>query len=67
MIMRLIGMLADQLVAAVVPRTTAGACACNGCTYEKNAKCVVTNCALVCRDCWCNEENYSCVNGKFCL
>lgn len=66
MTMRLIGMLADQLIAAVVQKNTAGACACNGCVYEKNANCLVTTCALVCRDCWCAVQMYTCVDSKFC-
>ena len=41
-----LGALADRLVAAVVPKTTAGACVCNDCYY--------TPCGSGCKRCCAN-------------
>lgn len=59
--------LADRLVSLVVPNTTAGACACNGCEYECDSWCTVTRCARVCRNCDCSRIiSHACVSYANC-
>jgi hypothetical protein len=43
---KLIGNLADRLVTAFVPKTTAGACPCNDSYF--------TSCGSSCKLCWAN-------------
>lgn len=59
--------LADRLVSMVVPKTTAGACACNGCEYEIYTRCA-SRCARVCRNCDCSRiiGTPSCVSAANC-
>jgi hypothetical protein len=63
-----LNILADRLVTMVVPRTTAGACACNGCENEcvRSTTCT-TRCARVCRNCNCSRViAYSCLSYTSC-
>jgi len=54
--MKMLGALADRLVGSIVPKTTAGACACNDSFYSpcgtnkcklcrSNCNCTVTTCS----------------------
>lgn len=59
--------LADRLVNLVVPKTTAGACACNNWEYECFSGCRNFRCARVHRNCNCSQINgWSCVDGSYC-
>jgi hypothetical protein len=62
-----LGALADRIVSAVVPKTTAGACPCNGCEPEfvPTSQCT-SGCARVCRGCNCNFLSYSCLSAVNC-
>lgn len=62
-----LGVLADRIVGLVVPRTTAGACACNGCEYERvQLGLCASGCAHVCRGCNCNMLSYTCQPTSAC-
>ena len=57
-----LGMLADRLVGAIVPKTAAGACVCNDCYYTQ---CYNTGCRRCCTNCNCTQETCgSCVYPK---
>jgi hypothetical protein len=46
---------ADRLVAAVVPKTTAGACPCNDCYYTTCSG----GCKRCCSNCYCTSTSCS--------
>ena len=57
-----LGMLADRLVGAIVPKTAAGACVCNDCYYTQ---CYNPGCRRCCTNCNCTQETCgSCVYPK---
>jgi len=59
--------LADRLVTRLVPKITAGACACNGYEYECSSWCTITRCARVGRNCDCSKIiSRSCVSLANC-
>lgn len=62
-----LNVLADRLVGLVVPKTTAGACACNSCEPEcvPSTRCP-SRCARVCRGCNCNFLSLSCMTAVNC-
>jgi hypothetical protein len=63
-----LNVLADRLVGLVVPKTTAGACACNSCEPECVPSTVcTTRCARVCRNCDCSRVlSRSCLTAAGC-
>jgi hypothetical protein len=60
---RTLGMLADRLVAAIVPKSSAGACVCNDCYYTP---CYNVGCRRCCTNCNCTAPPTcgSCVYPK---
>ncbi len=59
--------LADRLVAAIVPKTTAGACPCGDCYYT-GYRCYNGLCRRCCANCYCTSTTCSsCVySGSYC-
>lgn len=56
---KMLGSLADRLVTAFVPKTTAGACPCNDCYYTSCVSPGFGGCRRCCTNCNCTSTTCS--------
>jgi hypothetical protein len=54
---RTLGILADRLVGAIVPKTNAGACVCNDCYYTPCSAGGGNGCKRCCTNCNCTSTS----------